>query len=113
MVPKFYVALAFPFVALGLTAAGLAAPLKLSTKCKMPDTVKGRFDHLAVDVDGNRLFLAAETAHEVLVFDLRTGEYLRAIPDNQIPSAIFVREDLNRIFVSDGGVGEVFVYDVE
>ena len=108
---KLFVALASVFIAAGISIADPAAPLKLAAKYNMPNTVKGRFDHLGVDLGGNRLFLAAETAHEVLVFNLRTGEYLRAIPDIQIPHAIFVREDLNRIFVTDGGAGEVKIFD--
>jgi hypothetical protein len=111
MIKKLSLALVLTFIAAGLSVADQAAPLKLSTKYKMPDTVKGRFDHLGVDLGGNRLFLAAETAHEVLVFDLRTGKYLRAIPDIQIPHAIFVPEDLNRVFVTDGGAGEVKIFD--
>jgi len=111
MIKKLLVALISTFVAAGLSVADPAAPLKLAAKYKMPDAVKGHFDHLGVDVRGSRLFLAAETEHEVLVFDLHTGEYLRAIPDIQIPHAIFVREDSNRIFVTDGGAGEVKIFD--
>jgi DNA-binding beta-propeller fold protein YncE len=92
-------------------AGGRKAPLKLITHFTMPDNVQGRFDHLCADVAGNRLFLAAETAHEVLVFNLRTGKYLRAIPGIQIPHAIFVRHDLRRIYVTDGGAGELKIYD--
>jgi WD40 repeat protein len=99
------------FFALGLGFATPSAPLKLVAKYKMPEAVKGRFDHLGVDLRANQLFLAAETEHEVLVFDLRTGKYLRAIPTIQIPHAIYVREDLNRIFVTDGGVGEVKIFE--
>lgn len=88
-----------------------SAPLKLATHFTMPADVKGRFDHLCADVAGNRLFLAAETAHEVLIFNLRTGKYLRAIPDIQIPHAIFVRDDLHRIYVTDGGAGELKIFD--
>ncbi|MGH9732842.1 MAG: YncE family protein [Candidatus Acidiferrales bacterium] len=97
---------------LGLSGAVRAAdPLKLVAKYKMPATVKGRFDHLGVDLRGNRLFLAAETAHEVLVFNLRTGQYIRAITGIGIPHAIFCREDLNRIYITDGGAGELKIYD--
>lgn len=102
---------------LAIAAAPLAAgaqepaPLKLATHFTMPADVKGRFDHLCADVAGNRLFLAAETAHEVLIFNLRTGKYLRAIPDIQIPHAIFVRDDLQRIYVTDGGAGELKIFD--
>jgi DNA-binding beta-propeller fold protein YncE len=96
----------------GLTsAAQTAAPLKLVAKYKMPADVTGRFDHLGADSGGNRLFLAAETAHEVLVFNLGSGNFIRAISGIGIPHAIFCREDLNRIFVTDGGAGEVRIYN--
>jgi len=91
--------------------ARAAEPLKLVAKYKMPVAVKGRFDHLGVDLRGNRLFLAAESAHEVLVFNLRTGQFLRAITGIGIPHAIFCREDLNRIYITDGGAGELKIYD--
>lgn len=77
----------------------------------MPASVQGKFDHLGVDQNGGRLFVAAESAHKVLIFDLKSGKYLRSINDIQIPHAIFAREDLNRIFITDGGVGAVKVYN--
>jgi DNA-binding beta-propeller fold protein YncE len=86
-------------------------PLKLVEKYPMPGTIKGRFDHLGADVTGNRLFLTAETAHEVMVFDLRTGKLLRAISGIEIPHAILCRADLNRLYVTDGGAGELKIYD--
>ncbi|TAM80596.1 MAG: hypothetical protein EPN47_15155 [Acidobacteria bacterium] len=96
----------------GTTAvARAAAPLKLVAKYEMPAAVKGRFDHLAADVPNNRLLVTAETAHEVLVFNLRTGKYLRAITGIEIPHAIFFRDDLNRIYVTDGGAGELRIYN--
>lgn len=88
-----------------------AAPLKLVTKYTMPAAVKGRFDHLAADVPGNRLILTAESAHEALVFNLHTGKYLRAITGIGIPHAIFFRDDLNRIYITDGGAGELRIYN--
>jgi DNA-binding beta-propeller fold protein YncE len=93
------------------TVARAAAPLKLVAKYEMPAAVKGRFDHLAADVPNNRLLLTAETAHEVLVFNLRTGKYLRAITGIEIPHAILFRDDLNRIYVTDGGAGELKIYN--
>jgi DNA-binding beta-propeller fold protein YncE len=92
-------------------AAAAAAPLKLVAKYDIPASVKGRFDHLGVDLAHNRLFLAAETAHEVLIFNLRNGRYLRAIAPIGIPHAIFCRGDVNRIYVTDGGAGEVRIYN--
>jgi DNA-binding beta-propeller fold protein YncE len=77
----------------------------------MPASVHGKFDHLGIDQQGGRLFVAAESAHQVLVFDLKSGKYLRSITEIEIPHAIFVREDLNRIFITDGGSGALKVYD--
>jgi DNA-binding beta-propeller fold protein YncE len=86
-------------------------PLKLAAKYNLPETVTGRFDHLSADLNSNRLFLTAESAHEVLVFNLRNGKFIRTIPDIGIPHAVFIRDDLDRIFVTDGGAGEVKVFD--
>ncbi|HVC00358.1 MAG TPA: YncE family protein [Candidatus Dormibacteraeota bacterium] len=101
--------LLFFFAGVATTAA--QPPLKLVAKYKMPAAVSGHFDHLAVDVAGNRLFAACETAGEVLVFNLRTGELEHTITGIGIPHAIHVSDRLNRIFVTDGGVGGVQVFN--
>jgi len=88
-----------------------AAPLHLVQKDAMPPSVQGKFDHLGIDLRGHRLFAAAEAAHQVLVFDLETGKYLRSIDSIPIPHAILVRQDLNRIYITDGGDGAVRIYD--
>jgi DNA-binding beta-propeller fold protein YncE len=105
---KGFVAVFAAIVAVGLVPPARSAdPVKLVAKYNMPADVKGRFDHLGVDLRGQRLFLTAETAHEVLVFDLGTGKFIRAITGIAIPHAIFCREDLNRIYITDGGAGEL------
>ncbi len=86
-------------------------PLTPAGKLVMPSSVQGKFDHLGIDQKGGRLFVAAESAHQVLVFDLHSGKYLRSIEGIEIPHAIFVREDRNRIYVTDGGAGALKVYD--
>ncbi len=109
---KLITGLAAVILMAGLAAAARAAdPLKLVAKYNMPATVKSRFDHLGVDLRGNRLFLTAESMHEVLVFNLRNGKYLEAIPGIDIPHAVFTREDLNLLYVTDGGAGEVKKFD--
>ncbi len=77
----------------------------------MPSSVQGKFDHLGIDLRGRRLFAAAESAHQVLIFDLGTGRFLHAIQGIEIPHAILVREDLNRIYITDGGAGALKIYD--
>ena len=69
---KLFLAAAF-LLSTQLVAAQTVAPLKLTTKYDMPAAVKGRFDHLGIDIGGNRLFVVGEEAQQVLVFDLSTG----------------------------------------
>jgi DNA-binding beta-propeller fold protein YncE len=76
----------------------------------MPASVKGRFDHLGIDAAGNRLFVVAEEAKEVLVFDLTTGKFIRDIKVEH-PHAVLYREDLNRIYITDEGKGVLNIYD--
>ena len=87
-----------------------AAPLKLATKYEMPASVKGRFDHLGIDIGGNRLFVAGEEAQQVLVFDLGAGKFIRSIKVDH-PHAVLYREDLNRIYITDEGKGVLNIYD--
>jgi DNA-binding beta-propeller fold protein YncE len=91
-------------------AAQTAAPLKLSAKYEMPASVKGRFDHLGIDLGGNRLFVVGEEAQQVLVFDLSSGKYIRAIKVDH-PHAVLYREDLQRIYITDEGKGVLNIYD--
>jgi len=91
-------------------AAQTAAPLKLATKYEMPSSVKGRFDHLGIDIGGNRLFVVGEEAQQVLVFDLATGKFIRAIKVDH-PHAVLYREDLSRIYITDEGKGVLNIYD--
>jgi len=93
-----------------LVAAQTAAPLKLAAKYDMPASVKGRFDHLGVDIAGNRLFVVAEEAQQVLVFDLGAGEFIRAIKIEH-PHAVLYREDLSRIYITEEEKGVLNIYD--
>src|SRR5260370_6302775 len=76
----------------------------------MTASVKGRFDHLGVDIAGNRLFVVAEEAQQVLVFDLGAGEFIRAIKIEH-PHAVLYREDLSRIYITDEEKGVLNIYD--
>ncbi|HKV26659.1 MAG TPA: hypothetical protein VJN90_00115 [Candidatus Acidoferrales bacterium] len=92
-------------------APGASSPLKLVRTVKLPASIQGRFDHFGVDLRGNRLFLAAENAKEILVLDLNSGKLLHAIHGVVIPHAIAYRESSNRIYVTDGGAGDLKVFD--
>ena len=77
-------------------------PLKLIATLPMPG-ITGDFDHFAVDLEGNRLFLVAEGHKSVEVFDLQTGKTIHSIPGFDEPHAVLYRGDVNELFVSDGG----------
>jgi len=53
--------------------------------------VEGRFDHLAVDLKGNRLFLAAQAHKSVEVFDLLRGKESTAsrVSVSHMPKGMF------------------------
>ena len=85
-------------------------PLKKIHELPFPSAVKGRLDHLGVDTHGNRLFVVAEEFHQVLVFDLATGKYLRSISIDH-PHAVLYRSDLEHIYITDEGKGVLNIYD--
>lgn len=101
---------------LALLCVGFAAaaqthpPLKKVQEFQMPSNVKGRLDHLGIDVNGKRLFVVGEEAHSVLVFDLTTGKVIQQIAVEH-PHAVLYRGDLNRIYITDEGKGALNVYD--
>jgi len=90
--------------------AQTTAPLKLATKYEIPASVKGRFDHLGIDTAGTRLFVVAEEGGPVLVFDLGSGKIVQTIKVPH-PHAVLVRDDLNRIYITDEEKGAVDIYD--
>lgn len=85
-------------------------PLKRVEEMQFPASVKGRLDHLGVDLQGKRLFVVGEEAHTVLVFDLNTGKVIHQI-DVPHPHAVLVRNDLDRIYITDEEKGALNIYD--
>ncbi len=64
----------------------------------------GDFDHSAVDLGGNRLFVAAEDHGTLEVFDLKTGNHLKTIKgDIETPHSIFLLPKEGRVMVTDSG----------
>jgi DNA-binding beta-propeller fold protein YncE len=88
-----------------------AAPLKLVQTFRLPDTIRGHFDHLIVDLKTNRLFLTAEDAKCVPVFNIESGKLIHTIEGFGRPHALLYRQDINRLFVTDGGDGDLKVFD--
>lgn len=87
------------------------SPLKLVQTFKLPPGVKGNFDHFAIDLKNGRLFATPEDYQAVLVLDLKSGKLLHSIQGIEKPHAILYREDLNRLYVTDGEAGDLKIFD--
>src|ERR1700686_3625817 len=88
-----------------------APPLKLAQTLTLPVDVKGNFDHFGVDLKGNRLFATPEGYKAVLVFELKSGKPIHTITGIGKPHAVLYREDLNRIYITDGDAGDLKIFD--
>jgi len=84
-------------------------PLRLIQTIPMPN-VKGRIDHMDVDVKGKRLFVAGLENGSVEVVDLQAGKWLKTIPGFKKPQGIAYVPSLNKVFVASGDDGMVRVF---
>jgi DNA-binding beta-propeller fold protein YncE len=86
-------------------------PLKLAQTLTLPADVKGNFDHFGVDLKNDRLFATPEGYKAVLVFELKSGKPIHTITGIGKPHAVLYREDLNRIYITDGDAGDLKIFD--
>src|SRR5579872_1277688 len=97
---------------LSVAAFGQSAPpLRLVQTIPLPDLKAGDFDHFAVDLAGNRLFLTGEAANAVLVMDLRTNKLIHTIADVDEPHSLLFLPDAKQLWVVAGGDGTVKIFD--
>lgn len=73
--------------------------------------VEGRIDHMAADVTGGRLFVAALGNKTLEVLDWNSGKLLKRISGLDEPQGIVYRPDTKRLYVATGGDGAVRIYD--
>ena len=105
-------AVAFTLVCLVSVAAEETAPLRLAQTMPLPQ-VEGRIDHMAVDVAGQRLFVAALGNNSLEVIDLRAGKRIHSISGLREPQGVAYIAAANQIHVACGGDGVVKVYDAK
>src|SRR5215510_10060754 len=90
--------------------AGEATPLRLVQTIPLPN-VEGRIDHMAVDLKGERLFIAALGNNTVEGLDLRAGKVIRSITGLHEPQGIGFIPEFNKIFVANAKSGGCDVFD--
>jgi DNA-binding beta-propeller fold protein YncE len=86
-------------------------PLKLETTIPMPD-VQGRIDHLSVDLNNQRLFVAALGNNTVEVLDIKGAKRLHTTSGLHEPQGVLYVPGENRLFVANAKDGSCRIYDV-
>jgi DNA-binding beta-propeller fold protein YncE len=86
-------------------------PLKELQTIPLGAGIKGHFDHFGVDLKHNRLFAAAEDSQSVLVLNSTNAVLTTEIHNLSRPHAVLYRDDLDRVYVTDGGDGTLKIFD--
>ncbi len=72
--------------------------------------VKGRLDHMEVDVQGQRLFVAGLENGTFEVVDLKSGKWVRSLPGFKKPQGALFIPEFNKLFLASGDDGMVRVF---
>jgi len=102
--PVASLAILCPYVLCGDLLAQETHPLRLVQTIPLPN-VKGRIDHMDVDVKGKRLFVAGLENGSLEIVDLGGGKWLKSIPGFKKPQGIAYVGPLNKVFVASGDDG--------
>ncbi|MGE5255797.1 MAG: YncE family protein, partial [Hyphomicrobiales bacterium] len=65
--------------------------------------VQGRIDHIAVDLVGERLFVAALGNNTVEVISLKLGKKIGRIKGLKEPQGVLYLDELKKLFVTNAG----------
>jgi DNA-binding beta-propeller fold protein YncE len=102
-------ALLFLSVLISRTEAQEKEPLRLVQTILMPN-VKGRIDHMDVDVKGKRLFVAGLENGSLEVVDLGADKWSKSIPGFKKTQGVAYIPSLNKVFVASGDDGMLRVF---
>ena len=98
------------WVASDNTVVATPPPLKHVGNFSLPG-VEGRFDHMAADVQGLRLFVAALGNNTVEVLSLKNGQRLKTLTGLRQPQGILYLPAANRLVVSCAADGTCKIFD--
>lgn len=90
--------------ALLVIQAAAAQSLALDQRIELP-SVQGRLDHMDIDVEGRRLFVAALGAGSVEVIDLLAGKRITRLQPLHEPQGVAYLSQSRRLFVANGAGG--------
>jgi DNA-binding beta-propeller fold protein YncE len=105
---------AFFAAAMGMAlswGAPVAAQNALTLEAKIPlGDVRGRIDHMAVDLTQQRLFVAEFENDAVAVIDLQAGKVAHVISDVRQPQGLAYLPSTDTLFAANGGDGSLRVF---
>lgn len=84
--------------------------LSLFQSIPLPN-VEGRIDHFSIDINGQRLFVAALGNNTVEIIDLETGKVIHSISGLSEPQGVLYIPEFNRIYIANGGNGLCQIFD--
>ena len=87
-----------------------AGPLELETKIPLGD-VRGRIDHMAVDVKRQRLFVAELGNDSVGIVDLSNRKLISRIPGLKAPQGVGYEPTTDTLYVANAGDGSVRLFE--
>ncbi len=100
------------FISVGVKATESERALRYLGTIPLPG-VQGRIDHLAIDQEGQRLFVAALGNDSVEIVDLRRGTRVKSISGLKEPQGVFYDGEHRTLYVSNGGDGNVRIFDAD
>src|ERR1700724_4114357 len=86
------------------------APLQLEAKILLGN-VRGRIDHMAVDLKRQRLFVAELGNDSVGIVDLQNRRLIRTIPRLKEPQGVGYEPSTDMLYVASAGDGSVRLFE--
>jgi YVTN family beta-propeller protein len=93
-----------------LTEPAEAAPLQLEAKIALGN-VRGRIDHMAVDLKRQRLFVAELGNDSVGIVDLANRKVIGRIPGLKEPQGVGYEPSTDTLYVANAGDGSVRLFE--
>ena len=87
-----------------------ASPLQLETKIALGD-VRGRIDHMAIDLKRQRLFVAELGNDSVGIVDLASRKLIHRIPGLKEPQGVGYEPSTDMLYVANAGDGSVRLFE--
>jgi hypothetical protein len=103
------IAASFMWPGVAYVAAQQASPLTLQRTIALPPGT-AKFDHFAVDLEANRLFIAATGNHSIEVLDLNSGKVTETLTGLGKPHGLAWLAENHTLYASDGTQGDLKVF---